>query len=64
MVRYSSDTHVVVHPLSRQSDAGGILVGRKDLGVFLLLPEDAVEVLDDLAQGKSVGEAAAIYRQR
>jgi hypothetical protein len=64
MVRYSSDTHVVVHPLSRQSDAGGILVGRKDLGVFLLLPEDAVEVLDDLAQGKSVGEAATIYRQR
>ena len=64
MVRYTADTHVVVHPLSRQPDAGGILVGRKDLGVFLLLPEDAVEVLDDLAQGKSVGEAATIYHQR
>ncbi len=64
MARYTSDTHVVVHPLTRQPDAGGILVGRKDLGVFLLLPADAVEVLDDLAGGMSVGEAAALYHQR
>ncbi len=64
MVRYTPDTHVVVHPLTRQPDVGGILVGRKDLGIFLLLPPDAVEVLDDLAQGKSVGEAETIYRRR
>lgn len=64
MARYAADTHVVVHPLTRQPDAGGILVGRKDLGVFLLLPADAVEVLDDLAGGMSVGEAADLYRQR
>lgn len=64
MARYASDTRVIVHPLTRQPEAEGVLVGRKDLGVFLLLPADAVEVLDDLAAGKSVGEAAELYRRR
>jgi hypothetical protein len=64
MVRYTADTHVVVQALTRQPDSGGILVGRKDLGLFLLLPPEAVEVLDDLARGMSVGEAEAIYRRR
>lgn len=63
-MRYPSDQRVIIEPLTRQPDPDGILVGRKDLGIFLLLPADAVEVLDDLAAGKTVGETQALYRSR
>ncbi len=64
MVRYSSDTHVIVEPLTRQPDADGVMLGRKELGVYLLLPLEAVGVLDDLEAGHSVGEAQALYHRR
>jgi putative peptide zinc metalloprotease protein len=57
MNRYPSDSRVIVEPLARQPDTDGVLVGRKDTAVFLLLPADAVEVLDDLAAGCTVAEA-------
>ena len=64
VMRYPSDQTVIVEPLSRQPDPDGILVGRSDLGNFILLPADAVEVLDDLAAGKTVGQAQALHHGR
>lgn len=64
MARYSADTHVLVETLSRQPEPDGILVGRKDTATFLLLPAEAVEILDDLASGLTVGEAQQRYRER
>lgn len=64
MPRYAADSHVLVESLARQPEPDGILVGRKDLGTFLLLPADAVDVLDDLAAGLTVGEAQLRHHQR
>ncbi len=64
MSRYPSDSRVVVESLARQRESDGIVVGRKDLGTFLLLPADAVEVLDDLAAGSIVGEAQRRHHER
>jgi hypothetical protein len=64
VMRYPSDQTVIVEPLARQPDPDGILVGRSDLGNFILLPADAVEVLDDLAAGKTVGQAQALHHGR
>jgi putative peptide zinc metalloprotease protein len=63
-MRYPSEQTVIVEPLARQPDPDGFLIGRRDLGAFVLLPADAVEVLDDLAAGKTVGEAQALYHGR
>jgi putative peptide zinc metalloprotease protein len=64
MVRYPLDRTVAVFPHTRQPDPAGVLVGRPERGRFVLLPVEALEVLDDLAAGVTVGEAQARYRER
>ncbi|HYC90844.1 MAG TPA: hypothetical protein VEO54_16625 [Thermoanaerobaculia bacterium] len=64
MPRYSPHTHVHVAELSRQPEPDGVLVGRKDTATFLLLPAEAVEILDDLAAGLTVGDAQRRYQER
>lgn len=61
---YTREMKVVVHPFTRQPAGEEWIIGRPDTGVFLALPADAVEVLDDLAAGKTVGEAQNLYLQR
>lgn len=57
---YDHDTLVAVSPFTRQQEGEDIIIGRLDTGVFLAVPSAAVEVLDHLAQGKSVGEVARL----
>jgi len=64
MVRYPPDRHVVVAPHTRQPSAAGVLVGRPELATFVLLPAEALEVLDDLAAGLTVGQAQQSYHAR
>lgn len=64
MSRYTEDAHVEVVSFSRQPEGEEVVIGRLEAGSFLALPADAVEVLDDLADGKTVGEARALYRER
>jgi putative peptide zinc metalloprotease protein len=64
MSRFSPDARVIVEQLSRQPERDGVLVGRADLATFLVLPAEAVDVLDDLARGLTVGEAQARSRER
>lgn len=61
---YEPESRVAVFPFTRQRDGGEVVIGRPDRGVFLALPEDAVEVLDWLSVGDSVGEAEERYRQK
>jgi putative peptide zinc metalloprotease protein len=64
MPTYTRETLITVHPFSSQPDGEDVIIGRKETGVFLAVPPEAVEVLDYLAQGKSVGEVADLYQQR
>jgi putative peptide zinc metalloprotease protein len=64
MPAYTQEAVVVVRPFSRQAEGDDVIIGRVETGVFLAVPSGAVEVLDSLAEGKSVGEAADLYRQK
>ena len=60
---YTRECQVSVFPFSRQAEGEEIVIGRVDTSVFLALPSDAVEILDSLAQGKTVGETQDLYQQ-
>ena len=64
MPHYTHDTILRVRPFSRQPEGGDVIIGSVETGVFLAIPPEAVEVLDYLAEGKSVGEASELYRQK
>jgi putative peptide zinc metalloprotease protein len=55
---------VTVEPFTRQLEGDEVIIGRIETGIFLAVPPEAVELLEDLARGKTVGEAANIYRQK
>lgn len=61
---YTRDTVICVHPFTRQAEGEEVIIGRVETGVFLAVPSVAVEVLDDLAQGKTIGEASDLYQQK
>jgi len=58
------NAQVVVFPFTRQFDGNEVNIGRADGMNFLALPSDAVEILDRLAAGDSIGEAQAFYKNR
>lgn len=64
MTNYTSNTHVTVYPFTRQEEGEEVVIGRLDTAIFLVLPRDAVELLDYLIEGKTVGEAQSLYKQR
>lgn len=55
---------VTVLPFTRLREDGQVIVGRPERGTFLVLDEEAVEVLDWIADGLSVPEARNRYRVR
>jgi putative peptide zinc metalloprotease protein len=61
---YTNEMKVAVFPFTRQVEGEEVVIGRVDTGVFLSLPPDAIEILDLLAAGETVGGAQEIYRQR
>lgn len=62
--RYTADVAVQVYPFTRQTDGEEIVIGRADTVVFLALPPDAIELLDHLADGKTVGQAQQLYQAK
>lgn len=58
------ETVVTVRPFTRQRDGDDIIIGSAETGVFLAVPPEAIELLDDFAQRKSVGEVSDLYSQR
>jgi hypothetical protein len=56
-VAYALQDFVEVLPFTRQAEGDEVVIGRPETGIFLALPAEAVEILDDLAAGRSVGAA-------
>jgi putative peptide zinc metalloprotease protein len=61
---YTSDSLVAVYPFTRQVDGEEIVIGHIETDSFLVLPFEAVEILDYLALGKTVGETQLIYQEK
>jgi putative peptide zinc metalloprotease protein len=61
---YTRDSVVVVQPFSRQQEGDEVIIGRAETGVFLAVPAEAVELLEHLAEGKSVGEVSDFYEKK
>ena len=56
---YTEDTIVDVQPFIRRREGDQLIIGRPETGSFFAVSPEAVDVLDCLAQGRTVGEAAA-----
>jgi putative peptide zinc metalloprotease protein len=61
---YTRDTVIAVRPFTRQPEGEDVIIGAPDSGVFLAIPPEAVEVLDQLQAGKSIGEVSDLYQKR
>jgi putative peptide zinc metalloprotease protein len=61
---YTRDTVISVQPFTRQVEGEEVIIGRVETGVFLAIPFEAVEVLDGLAQGKTIGEVSDLYQEK
>jgi hypothetical protein len=60
--RYTSETLVDVYPFTRQPEGSEVVIGRVGTGVFFALPVEAAELLDQLAEGKTVGEVRDLHQ--
>jgi hypothetical protein len=60
---YRKDSSVGVRPFTRQQDGEEVVIGVLETGIFLALPPEAVDLLDQFAAGKTVGEVADFYRE-
>lgn len=58
------DQIVQIHSFTRQVEGQEAVIGRPELGVFLSLPTEALEIVDDLAAGKTVGETRQAFSLR
>lgn len=61
---YTRDTVITVQPFTRQVEGDEVIIGRVETGVFLALPSEAVELLDELGQGKTVGQVSDFYLEK
>lgn len=64
MTTFPPETRLGVYPFTRQPDGDEVIIGRPDTATFLALPPDALQLLDDLASGQTIGEAQAAYQAR
>jgi putative peptide zinc metalloprotease protein len=61
---FARDTVIAVMPLTHQKEGNEIIIGNPETGTFLAVSSDAAEVLNQLAQGKSVGQVSDLYQQK
>ena len=61
---YNRDSVVAVRPFSRQQEGEEVIIGSAETGVFLAVPHEAVELLERLAAGNSVGEVSDDYQAK
>ncbi|MBU7012002.1 MAG: hypothetical protein HXS46_15065 [Theionarchaea archaeon] len=61
----TDESVVTFHDLYRgQEEDGFILVGRQDIGSYVSIPADALEVIDLLSAGKTIGETEHILEEK
>ncbi|WP_163786135.1 site-2 protease family protein [Myxococcus vastator] len=61
MSLYQATSTFVTAPYTQQADGEEVIIGLPEQGIFLALPPDAVELIDQLRNGKTLGEAEAFY---
>ena len=64
MATYSEDSIVPIAPFTRQRDGGEVVIGLPAKGAFVALPEEAVDLLDLLAKGETVGQVSDRYYEQ
>ena len=55
---------IKIRPFTQQREGEEVIIGNVETGVFLALPVEAAELLQELAQGKSVEEVSDLYEQK
>lgn len=63
MTQFPLHARVAVRPTARRREGSSVTLGDLSRQVFLTIPAEGLEILDALAAGKTVGEAAALYEQ-
>ncbi|MFL6387943.1 MAG: hypothetical protein ACJ71U_10685 [Terriglobales bacterium] len=61
---YTPASFVSVRSYAVQLEGDDAIIGRVETGVFVAVPREALEILENLAQGKSVGETANCYERK
>jgi hypothetical protein len=64
MAHYPPDSIVMVRPFAHQQDGSTVTIGDLARQVFLAIPTEGLDLLKALAEGKTVGEAVALYEQK
>jgi putative peptide zinc metalloprotease protein len=64
MSKYTPDMHVKVCGFARREEGDTVTIGDMDRQVFLTIPTEALVILDGLAEGSTVAEAADEYQSR
>jgi hypothetical protein len=61
----TDETKVELHDLFRgEQEDGFILVGRQDIGSYVSVPAEAIEIFDLLGSGKTVGDVKKILEEK
>jgi putative peptide zinc metalloprotease protein len=58
------DAVITVLPFTQQREGEDIIIGRVETGVFLAVPPEAVEILEELSRGQTVGAVTDSYHQK
>jgi hypothetical protein len=60
----TADQTVEIAPFSRQIEGEEAIIGRPETGVFFSLPLEALEIVDALVDGRTIGEARDAFAAR
>lgn len=58
---YELENSIFVHPFTRQREGDEVIVGRPETGLFVAVPCEALELLDDLKSGLTIQEVSDKY---
>ena len=64
MAGYPPDALVVVPPFAHRREGDEVTIGHAERNVYLSIPAEGLDILNYLADGKTVGEAAALYHEK
>lgn len=64
MAGYPPDALVVVPPFAHRREGDEVTIGHVDRNVYLSIAAEGLDILNALADGRTVGEAATLYREK
>lgn len=63
-VRFAPESTVVVRPYLQRQEGQETIIGDPDRGVFLAIPAEGKEILDDLAAGRTVAQTVRRFEEK